>query len=486
MFFILTYIFQLTYGFAVTLPKFSMLALYKRIFGLENFRWPLIATFVACVAYLLGITFAATFICVPVDAFWDRTIPGHCLPLLPFYIGQAAVNIAIDLVLLAIPVIPIRRLNISSSQKIAVTGIFFLGTFVTVCSAIRLHSLVVATTAPAAAQDPTYNFVGVAVWSVVETNLSVVCACLPSMRPLLRVVIHGTFRSTYGARYGYSSQLESGHRASGMIQPSSRAAERPAPPARTWSDRVAVVERPAILSRTMSQRSNATERANKWWRANNSDLEPDNGIEKYPMAPIPAAQRHGRKASLTNWRPNCPRARAAIDAIAGPSTSPIAEVPERDSSRSSWRPLYPKARPNSVNPGEEEDDYAFPERRDSVRVQSSHISRGGHDVNTAGGMFGYRYEIRAGAQDSPSGIWQNNPSHWKNRELPPEPESDASDIDMKAGEAAGRTPDRRHESEARRGSESAGFSEWERAKRKGKCLGRQVWDEWSRRGSRND
>jgi hypothetical protein len=55
VFFILTYIFQLAYGFAVTFPKFSMLALYKRVFGLENFRWPLILTFAVCVAYLLGI-----------------------------------------------------------------------------------------------------------------------------------------------------------------------------------------------------------------------------------------------------------------------------------------------------------------------------------------------------------------------------------------------------------------------------------------------
>jgi UDP-N-acetyl-D-mannosaminuronate dehydrogenase len=62
-----------------------------------------------------------------VDAFWDRTKTGHCIPLLPFYIGQASANIALDLVLLVIPIFPIRRLNITSSQKIAVTGIFFLG-----------------------------------------------------------------------------------------------------------------------------------------------------------------------------------------------------------------------------------------------------------------------------------------------------------------------------------------------------------------------
>jgi hypothetical protein len=361
---------------------------------------------------------------------------------------------------------------------------------VTVCSAIRLHALVITTDAPAAAMDPTYNFVGAAVWSVVETSLSVVCACLPSMRPLLRVVIHGTFKST-SSRSGHSSHLESGKRASGMIRrQSSRAAERPAPPKRTWSDRVAAVERPAIPSRTWSQRSNATERANKWWRANNpvgADHESNADTEKYPMKPIPAARRHGRKSSLTNWRPNCPRARAAIDAIAGPS-SPIPELPERDSSRSSWRPLYPKARPNSFAQGDEDDQYAFPERRDSVRVESSHISRGGRDVaSPTGGSFGYRYEIRAGPHESPRNIWQGHSQRRRDCEAERSIDSDALEVDIKALEQAQRgTPEYRRESEGRRPSEGAGLSEWERAKQKGKSLGRQVWDEWSRRGSRND
>ena len=44
--------------------------------------------------------------------------------------------------------------------------------------------------------DPTYVFVGPGLWSVIEINLAIIVACLPSMRPLLRFVIHGSLKDT--------------------------------------------------------------------------------------------------------------------------------------------------------------------------------------------------------------------------------------------------------------------------------------------------
>ena len=78
---------------------------------------------------------------------------------------------------------------------------------VTLCSGLRLNKLV--NTSQIVAIDPTFALVDAAVWSVIETNLSVVCVCLPSMRPLLRAVLHGHLRSTAG-----SSARHSGNRRS--------------------------------------------------------------------------------------------------------------------------------------------------------------------------------------------------------------------------------------------------------------------------------
>ena len=72
-------------------------------------------------------TLVAILPCIPVDGLWDVAIPAKCVSLLQFYIGQAVANIALDLILLLIPILLIRRLNMSRAQKIAVAGIFGLG-----------------------------------------------------------------------------------------------------------------------------------------------------------------------------------------------------------------------------------------------------------------------------------------------------------------------------------------------------------------------
>lgn len=130
--------------------------------------------------------------------------PSHCINNLAYYIGQAVGNITIDIILFSLPIFMISRLQISLSQKIAVMGIFLLGAFVTLTSVLRLWQLVITQKhATPGNFDPTFTLVGAAVWSTVESNLSIVCACLPSMRPLLRLVVHGTLRNneSYGNSY---------------------------------------------------------------------------------------------------------------------------------------------------------------------------------------------------------------------------------------------------------------------------------------------
>ncbi|KAI9674924.1 MAG: hypothetical protein M1822_008986 [Bathelium mastoideum] len=198
-----TWAFQLLYNFAIAFAKLSILALYWRIFHVPSFKVPLLLTTSLVMSWLVGCMFAAIFSCTPVDGFWKLAERQHCINNIAFYIGQAVGNIIIDLCLLALPIMMISRLQISLSQKIAVMGIFLLGAFVTLTSALRLWQLILTQEQDQPGEfDPTWTLVGAAVWSTVECNLSIVCACLPSMRPLLRLVLHGTLRNTeYGASY---------------------------------------------------------------------------------------------------------------------------------------------------------------------------------------------------------------------------------------------------------------------------------------------
>lgn len=64
-------------------------------------------------------------------------------------------------------------------------GIFLLGCFITVVSSLRLAILM---RVDLASEDYTYKMKDVLLWSIVEANVGLICACLPSLKPALRLL----------------------------------------------------------------------------------------------------------------------------------------------------------------------------------------------------------------------------------------------------------------------------------------------------------
>lgn len=67
-------------------------------------------------------------------------------------------------------------------KKIGIILTFIVGLFVTICSIIRLKYLIGWAFNP----NPPWNYSELAVWSVIELDVSVICACMPGMASLLR------------------------------------------------------------------------------------------------------------------------------------------------------------------------------------------------------------------------------------------------------------------------------------------------------------
>jgi hypothetical protein len=59
-------------------------------------------------------------------------------------------------------------------------------------SILRLQSLVAISNS----SDPTYDNPPAATWSSVETNIGIICSCLPCLRPLVTRYMPGVFAST--------------------------------------------------------------------------------------------------------------------------------------------------------------------------------------------------------------------------------------------------------------------------------------------------
>lgn len=70
----------------------------------------------------------------------------------------------------------------SWKKKVGIVSTFLVGLFVTICSMIRLRALVGWSTST----NQTMDYANLAVWSLIELDVGVICACMPGMAGLFR------------------------------------------------------------------------------------------------------------------------------------------------------------------------------------------------------------------------------------------------------------------------------------------------------------
>ena len=93
-------------------------------------------------------------------------------------------------------VLPLRllpTLQINTRQKIGLGGIFCVGFVIIAVAIVRLTQIIGQERA-----DP----VGLAVWGLVESSVSVIVGCLPALKSLLSRAVERTFRKVYATRAG--------------------------------------------------------------------------------------------------------------------------------------------------------------------------------------------------------------------------------------------------------------------------------------------
>lgn len=114
--------------------------------------------FVLLVVYGLWTFFSSIFTCWPIETYWMFVVgaQGACMDKTGLTFSNAAINIATDIVLIAVPMPLLWRLQIPRRQKYVLMGLFCLGIFATVTSIIRLHALYLMGIAESKEQSGTY------------------------------------------------------------------------------------------------------------------------------------------------------------------------------------------------------------------------------------------------------------------------------------------------------------------------------------------
>ncbi|KAI4656049.1 hypothetical protein J4E93_000765 [Alternaria ventricosa] len=178
------YIGQILYTLSITSIKLSVLAFYWRLFEIKS-RITIYVVTAASIAWCIAIMLCVIFNCLPVRAAWDITITQKtCIETRDIYLGGSVPNVILDFFIVIMPIPHVWRLHAPLAQRIVLAGMFALGTFIAVVSLVRL---IIFLQIPISAQgDVTYNFREIIVWSIVEINIGLTCACLPSLKPAFR------------------------------------------------------------------------------------------------------------------------------------------------------------------------------------------------------------------------------------------------------------------------------------------------------------
>ncbi|KAI5465388.1 hypothetical protein BGZ63DRAFT_450305 [Mariannaea sp. PMI_226] len=175
------YLCQITYKACINLTKCSILLLYLRIFGkIRWFKWLcrilLLIIFLYCVASVI----VTIFQCTPVQRAYNRAIEGTCIDSGKFWYANAGFSITTDLVILVMPMALVYQLQIQRAQKVALVIVFALGGFVVITSCLRVTTINIASTT----HDVTYD-ISSTMWTIIEMNVAIICACLPMIRPII-------------------------------------------------------------------------------------------------------------------------------------------------------------------------------------------------------------------------------------------------------------------------------------------------------------
>lgn len=172
---------QVTYKASINLTKCCILLLYLRLFRIVRwFRWSCWAILACVASYLTASVTATIFQCQPVMRAFDKSLEGTCIDMAKFWFANAGFSIATDIIILLLPMPLVWRLEVPTAQKVALMAVFAVGLFVVVTSCLRVTTLDIF----AKSADNTYNIANV-MWTIVEPNVAVMCACLPILRPFV-------------------------------------------------------------------------------------------------------------------------------------------------------------------------------------------------------------------------------------------------------------------------------------------------------------
>ncbi|KAK4229301.1 hypothetical protein QBC38DRAFT_472532 [Podospora fimiseda] len=180
---------ELIYPTVIALVKFSILAMYQRVFPTKTMKLGHIVLGGMTAAWYIAVVLVAIFQCKPVKKVFNPMLPGTCIDPTDFFLGNSIPNIVTDVAILALPTYEVYKLNLPRHQRIGLGAVFLLGAGIVAVSSYRLYIHILLAEQGTSA-DFTMALYDPVIWTVIEPDMAVICASLPSLGPMLTTFLN--------------------------------------------------------------------------------------------------------------------------------------------------------------------------------------------------------------------------------------------------------------------------------------------------------
>lgn len=115
------------YTLAVSLIKFSIIFLYRRLFAVQSFRRVSMIVGIVCFVWMVVGIVGGFLYCIPMQSFWNPIVEGHCFSYDIWFMAMEIIELLLDVVILCLPLRMIAGLHLPMRKRVMLSGIFLLG-----------------------------------------------------------------------------------------------------------------------------------------------------------------------------------------------------------------------------------------------------------------------------------------------------------------------------------------------------------------------
>lgn len=137
---------------------------------------------------------------------------------------QSTLNVVTDFMIYALPIPTLFTLSLPWNQRIGLVVLFSVGGIIVVAGSFRaywIHYTLFET------YDATWEGYNIWIWTAIETNVGVICGCIPALKPLLFRTRARAQNSKYANGSDHSRRRE---KFTPIVDQVEMDARRPAPP----------------------------------------------------------------------------------------------------------------------------------------------------------------------------------------------------------------------------------------------------------------